>query len=68
MRFTGVKELLKNQGASFVDCKTSSDTWDKFKLIKIGEIVHQDFAYCVECYSSYKIHDAKGNSIFLIVQ
>ena len=68
MRFTNVKELLKNKGASLVSCKTSSETWDNFRLIKIGEIVHQDFAYCNECHASYKIHDAKGNSSILIMQ
>ena len=65
MRFDNDVKLVAHQDATLENCKIEGGAWDNFGLIYYQGQLHEDFAYCRDCYTPYKIHDKKG--IYLII-
>lgn len=60
MRFSNVGQSVKSKKFSLVNCKISGEIWEKFGRIKQDEVIFDDYVYCRQCFSSYKMHDNRG--------
>lgn len=59
-----LKRLLTMGQANPAEISLTGEVWEKFCFAKFEEKVYNKFCFCRSCFSSFTMHDSKGNSYF----